>query len=62
MSDELHETTSEALRKLGRDDLADNLDAGVTHEPAVDENEAFVRELREAVGRNSVSIPGLLDQ
>lgn len=66
MSEKLHEATSDALRRLGRDDLADQLETPTpepTPAPAVeDEGEQFLRELREASSRGSVSIPGLLDQ
>jgi hypothetical protein len=61
--DRLHEATSDARRKLGRDDLADNLDGVAPEpEPVEDEGDKFLRELREASSRNSVSIPGLLDE
>jgi hypothetical protein len=76
MSDEkLQNTTSEALRQLGRDDLADQLE--LRTEPQLDpvpvlvddgapdaqaEGEAFLAELKAARNRGKVSLPGLLDQ
>jgi hypothetical protein len=60
--DRLHEATSDALRKLGRADLADQLDGTAPVEQPVDPNEAFLAELKAAQNKNSVSIPGLLDE
>jgi hypothetical protein len=64
--DKLQCAASDALRKLGRDDLADQLEnptpAPTTPPPVEDEGEKFLRELREASSRGKVSIPGLLDE
>jgi hypothetical protein len=67
MSDDaLHAATSDALRKLGRDDLADQLESPTPDPtppaPAEDPNEVFLQQLKDAQNKGSVSLLGLLDQ